>query len=415
MLTAVTIRPGFRYLVLFMLMVAIGIHPTEKAAAAGSKAVKTVTVIGTGNIAKGGISTAREEAIANSLISAVKTAAADLLPMGTLVAHFPTLNQILFENPAQFIQAYKVLGEYKHDRKYRVLVQATVQVEKVVGQLAGVGIIKKESAMPGILFFITEQNPETASPQYWWSGEDQRFLVTSGEKALGEIMRKKGFAVVDHGSTTSSARIDPIIRKPNLSNTEAAEIGTRLKADVVVIGISTARDTLNTMGGDRKSFKGTITARAVLTDTSEVIASTVQSAAAVNVDDTEGGRAAITAAGKLAAEQLAIEMTSVWRKNSAGKQTVEITVTGTRNLAGFVKLRKIVSTTSGVNRIQVREIRGNQATILANYPGSADELADELMHNDFESFGINISDISPGRLEIEIMSQEKTAAPVIDD
>jgi len=335
--------------------------------------------------------------------------------MGTLVAHFPTLNQILFEKPQQFIQAYKVMTEYNHGGKYRVLVQATVQVEKVVGQLAGVGIIQKESSLPRVLFFITEQNPETAPPQYWWSGEDARFLVTSGEKAIGETMRKKGFAVVDHGRMAPSAKIDSMNRKPNLANTEAAEIGTRLQADVVVIGISTARDSLNTMGGDKRSFKGTITARIIRTDTSEVIASTIQTAVAVNADETEGGRAAIAAAGKLAAEQLAIQMITAWRKKSAGTEMVEISVTGTRNLAGFVKLRKIISTTSEVNRIQVKEIRGNRATILVDYPGSADELADALMLNDFESFGINISDIGPGRLDIEIMSQKKAADPEIDN
>jgi hypothetical protein len=395
-----------------MLLMTIGFHLPAGAAAVGAKGEKKVAVIGTGDISSSTVSKAREAAITDSLISAVKTVAADLLPVEALVAHFPTLNQVLFENPQQFIDTYKVMTEYKHGARYRVLVQATVQVEKVVDHLSGVGIIQQETSLPKVLFFITEQNPDTAMPQYWWSEQDKaRYLVTAGEKSMGEVLRKKGFAVVDHTASAAAAPTDAVVRKPNLANTEAAEIGTHLEADVVVIGMSTARDTLNTMGGERKSFKGTITVRAVRTDTSEVIASAVQSAVAVNTDTIEGGRAAIAAAGKSAAEQLVTQMTTAWRKKSAGTEMLLIAVTGTRNLSGFVKLRKMLSNTSGINGIQVKEIRGDQATLLVDYPGSADQLADTLMLNDFESFGINITDIGEGRLDVEIMSQPNPAEP----
>jgi len=365
---------------------------------------KIIEVIGTGAIQGGDVAKAREWAIKNSLVSAVEFAVADFLPLESMIQNFETLNEIFYDNSSEFVADYKVLTELKSGRTYRVLVQATVSTSVIEHQLMNAGIKVCKKNLPKPLFFIAEQNFSDISPRYWWS-KDLTFVRGYTEIAITEKMLKNGFYVIDQKSLIINGEFETLKDKADLSNQDAVSLGAILQADVVIVGNSKADIAPNTMGGDIKSFKGTVLARALRTDTGEEIASTVQTSVSVNQDDIAGARDALSNAGYLAGSDLASQIVRKWHEEvKKSITTLVIIVEGTRALSNFVIFRAELNEISGVDSLQTSEMKADEATIVVDFQGNAKELADALMLKNFESFGINIYEISQSHLRIRLVS-----------
>jgi len=365
---------------------------------------KIIEVIGTDAIQGGDVAKARNRAIKNSLVSAVEFAVADLLPLESIIQNFETLNEILYDNSSEFVAYYKVLAELKSGRTYRVLVQATVSTSVIEQQLMSAGIKVRKKNMPNILFFIAEQNLGDILPRCWWT-EDLAVVRGYSEIAMADGMIRNGFFVIDQKSLIKNEEFEAVKYKPDLSNEEAVRLGDSLHADVVIAGSSKADIAPNTMGESIKSFKAIVSIRALRTDTGEEIASTVQTAVSVNQDDIAGGGDALSNAGYLAGRKLASQIAIIWQKEvKKSLSTVRIIVEGTRYLSNFAVFRSVLNEIPGVVTAQTSEMKADEATIIINFQGNAKELADALMLKNFESFGINIYEVSQSHLRVKLIS-----------
>ncbi|MBU4462793.1 MAG: hypothetical protein KKB05_02470, partial [Proteobacteria bacterium] len=74
--------------------------------------------------------------------------------------------------------------------------------------------------------------------------------------------------------------------------------------------------------------------------------------------------------------------------------------------ANFVQFRKALNDISGINRVQLKEMRIDESVIFVDFQGNAKELADALMLKAFDSFGINIYEVSQNSLRIELIPSE---------
>jgi hypothetical protein len=365
---------------------------------------KIIEVIGTGAIQGGNVAKARDRAIKNSLVSAVEFAVADFLPLESMIQNFEILNEILYDNSSEFVADYKVLTELKSGRTYRVLVQATVSIDAIKEELISVNIKVYKKNLPKILFLIAEQNFSDISQRYWWT-EDLTFVKGYTEIAMTEKMLKNGFSVIDQKSLVINEKFETLKDKADLSNQDAVSLGAILQADVVIVGNSKADIAPNTMGGDIKSFKGTVLARALRTDTGEEIASTIQTEVSVNKDDIAGARDALSNAGYHAGSDLASQIVRKWHEEvKKSITTLVIIVEGTRDLSNFVIFRAELNEIPGVDSLQTSEMKADEATIVVDFQGNAKELADALMLKNFESFGINIYEISQSHLRVRLVS-----------
>jgi len=374
---------------------------------------KDIEVIGTATIYKDNVAAARDQAISNSLVSAVDMVAVDLLPREYLIQKFETLNETLYVHTGKFVQGYKVLTESRFGGKYRVIVQVTVSINNLEEQLSIAGIMVGKKTMPNILFCIAEQNLEDLAPQYWW-GVGFTFFKSVCESALAETIREKGFPVIYHGGLVPNMDIEAENYKlgfdnPYLSNEEAVALGIHWQADVVIVGKAIVQKAPNIMGANRRSFKGTVIARALQTNTGEEIAATTQTAVTVNVDENAGSYDALSSAGSLAGQELASQINSAWQKAVKKLTTIEIIVEGTGELSNFVVFRKIISEMTGVMGLQTKEMKFDEAAIAVDFQGNAQELADALMLNTYETFGINIYEVSQNRLRIELMPSQASS------
>ncbi|MFV9645340.1 MAG: hypothetical protein ACNYWU_05905 [Desulfobacterales bacterium] len=366
---------------------------------------KTVLVIGTGRIYADNVTVARNRAISNSLVSAIENVAKDFLPLESLIQNFQVINEILYSKTKEFVQGYKVLTEALSGNTYRVMVQATVSIDKVQQQLSIAGIMIGKKSMPRLLFFIAEQSTEANLPQYWW-GEGMSAVKSAAENGMAAVMMEKGFLIIDYGELAQNFRNETLSLGPEFYHQEVVKLGVRLNADVVIVGKSIAGNAPNIMGKNIKSFKGTVTVQAFRTDTGEEIAFASQTALTVNTDEVAGGRAALSEAGALAGKDLSLQILEEWQKEIKKLVNIELFVEGTANFANFVQFRKTLNDILGVSRIQLKEMRLDESVISVDFQGNAKELADALMLKAFDSFGINIYEVSQKCLRIELIPSQ---------
>jgi len=365
---------------------------------------KTYVVIGTEPIAaENAITGARNQAITNSLVTAVGLAVADSLPVDAMVNRYEKLNQQIYGNPGQFVQDYKVLTESQQANRYRVMVQATVSGERIQSELTQSGILQIQKQMPSVLYFISEQSLENPFPQYWW-GRNMPYVNTAAETAMTETMREKGFRVVEHGPQVQLMVGQASADAPEIAVDEAVKLGLALHADVVVIG-RTVAENANYMGSDVRSYRGSIIARAYLTKTGKEIASVVKTTVTAAVDQSVGNREVLQDVGSQSSGDLAALIDDAWQKEGPAADQIDIQLTGTHNLANFVQFRRMLTSVSGVEDVKVKALKADDAALIVSYRGKPRELADALVLNAFETFSINIHEVKPDRLKIQLIPQ----------
>jgi hypothetical protein len=363
---------------------------------------KTVVVISTGKVQKENTAKAREEAIANGLVSAVDMVALELLPLESLIAHFQKLNEVLHGQTGQFIQDFKVLSEFPSEHIYRVMVEATVTINRLKELLSNAGIVLDRRDLPSILFLISEQNIDDTLPQYWW-GKNSTLTKSFSVTALAETMIAKGFPVIDSNIVPQKTTVENVYDKPNLNNREAVDLGLHLQAEIVIVGEAVANKMPNVMGESIRTFKGTVNARAIRTDTGTEIATITKTSVKTNTDEFIGNRDALFGAGTLAGQELASQIVAAWQKEGKPPNMIEIKVEGAGNLSNLVKFRRIVKNIPGVKDLQMKEMTSNEATMMVGFQGSAKELANALMLETIESIGINIYEVSQNHLRIALI------------
>jgi len=375
------------------------------AAAQESAKSKTFVVVGSATVRGDNVSGAREKAITDGLVTAVALMTGELLQVESFVEHFSKLNELLFEQTNTFISGYRVLAEAAQDKSYHVIVQATVAGSKISKYLTENEILRVETILPSVLFLIAEQKLAEPYPGFWWGTEGEYFESLS-EIMMVERFTEAGFSIIDHKQARSGQQINwQAFNNPDLSDQEAAELGSLLKADVIVIGESTVTLSTNIMGSAMRSFNGTAAARVVRTNSAEPILDLARTAVVVSEDDVSGNRAALEDVGNLTGQALAEALTIAWQKQAGKPSDVSMVIRGTGHLASYVKFRKALNAIPGVEGIRVKGIKPNEATLLVEYKGKTKDLAAALMQQNFDSFGINIFEVTRDMVRVELIPQ----------
>ena len=402
---------------------------------------KEIRVLGVGVVQGEETSAARDQAVSYALASAVERALEDIVPSDVIVKNFKTLDNNLFGNAGDYIRNYKVLIENRKEATLRIYLQASVFSEKIRARLSELGVVLAETDLPNVLFVIAEQNIADLLPFYWW-GEDPSFVMAKSEEAMAAVFKEKGYSVVDHGATLSMGMenlqatspeqgeteataeetqedsaaqptveqdLEPIIfNNPYLSNQEAAQLGYRLKADLVIVGTAAAAIVPNTMGATIRSFKAEVSLRAVDTNSRQQVAAVDQVSVETSEDEIAGGNAALIAAGRLAGDKLASQIVLTWKKGTKVSGKVEILIKGTSDLGSYVALRRALQEIPGVSGLRIEQMKADQATLSVDYDRDSHALAESLMRRSFENFGVDIYELENNSLRLEILPARRS-------
>jgi len=396
---------NYTVLMLLAFLTAGGAVMPAAAAAQEIAESKTFVVVGTATVQGEDVSDAREKAIADGLETAVALMTAELLEVEAFVEHFSNLNELLFDQTNVYVSSYKVLTETAREKSYHVIVEASVSDSKISQYLTEAGILKVQTALPSVLLLIAEQNLTDLYPGFWWGIEGADFESVS-QAVMVDRLNEAGFSVIDHRLARSGEQINwEAYDKPELLDQEAAELGALLKADVVIIGESSVAPSTNIMGSAMRSFNGTVAARVIRTESAEPVIDLARTAVAVSEDDISGTQTALEDVGDLAGQALAEALTTAWQEQAGKPSEVLMVIRGTSHLASYVKFRKSMNTISGVEGIQVKGIKPNEATLLVEYKGKTKDLAAALLQQNFETFGINIFEVTEDMVRVELIPQ----------
>lgn len=360
----------------------------------------TVNVIGSSPIRGDNMPASREEAIADSLVAAVSRVLTDVLPQETVAGNFQALSEMVLERNDQFVRDYRVLTESTYGNTYRVMVEATVSIAQLKAAIKKAGIRMGKKNYPRILLCLAEKQVGDQNFQYWWGGQPPGDHALAAE-AITQKLQDAGFMVIEPKGRTGS-----LSYPADLNPSEAVALAKAMHANVVIVGRAEAEAAPNTMGGKIQSYRGAISARAYRADNGEQIAQTQQAALTASGDAQTGGREALLNTAALAGDDLAQHIAAAWSSNLSSTSQVEVVVEGTGGqMASFVKFRGALSTMSGVDSVQLKEMRPDAAVLSVAYQGSARTLSDALVLQSFDTFGINIYDVSLNTIRLRLVAR----------
>jgi hypothetical protein len=285
---------------------------------------------------------------------------------------------------------------------YQVLVQVTVSAGTIEETLRRAGTLRSAENLPKVLFLTSQQNLDDVVPRYWWSGtyQDTEFVA---ENAMMQALSESGFEVIGRNATGLRSAAASQRFTPSPENREAADLGLRLGADVVVVGQSTAQGTTGSGAQGPRTFTATAALRALEIPSGDLLTEVTENFVTVDTDDRAGGLKALAGVGERAGRSLAALLRPAWLNRTQKASVLRMEVEGTRALSDFVRFRHILKATEGVRGIRIESLKADQAVVAVEVDGNARTLAAKLMANNYPAFTIDIYDVSAEGLKVRLV------------
>ncbi len=367
----------------------------------------SIKAFGSAVISGKDVAKAREQALDNALASSVARMVSEHLPEESLIKQFKKLNETIFNHTDQYVDSYKVLAEALVGKTYRVMVQATVATPKINRELSALKLLNKPETPLKILILLSslETGDMAEANESDTPTQLNDLFVTD---LLSRQFIKKNMKVIGADKLDKIVKPEDSDTRPVITNATALQYGRRVQADAVIIGQFGTVLTPNTMGTDVRSFKGVVNLRALRTGSGVQIASADRTNLTVSDDENAGRKKSLTNASVAAGKMLASQIAAVWTKNSSQPgispaMIVEIIVEGTGSLSNFVMFRRFLSELPGVEEIRIKEMKADEAKITVRFQGDGKKLADILMMKSYETFGIDIFEVTSQKIKVELI------------
>jgi hypothetical protein len=368
---------------------------------AWAQETKTVSAEGVASIQGGARDIARDAAIEDAQKRAVEQAIGILIDSQTHVENYQLISDKILSQTKGYIKRYNVTGETVDSNLLRVRINAEVALGRLTDDLTGIGILLGQMHKPRTIAMIAEKNIGSEWHGWWWGAQGQQTDFSVVENALMDKFTEKGFEFIDPQVAAKDLRVTAAYRVQDLTVAQARTLGSQVDAEVVITGKALAR-LYGEIGGGMKSVQADLTARAVRTDTGQVIAAVTTHAAAVHVSAITAGTDALRKAANEAADELIGKIHALYAKETGGTRPVNITITGL-NKTQFVTFKDVLrSQVRGIKDLHERGFNGTTARISVNSKLSAQTLSDDLLLRDFGAFGVEVVGSTANSLELKV-------------
>ena len=364
--------------------------------------------IGSAQVSGKDVSAARTQAISNALNTAVILALSELMPLENRVKSFQTINETIFPRLETYIQQYKVLAEYSEEKTYRVMVQATIDADRLSADVSTTGIRPAQTELPRLAFFISQNSLQEPVARYGWQAEGE-FQLTDAEKALRDQMEKAAFPTVSFQELAVYMIQQNFASGPSISSKDAVAAGRDLKADIVIIGNATVSIAPNTMGESVQTYKAEFRVQAFRIETGESIGNFGQNQVVADREESAGITHALNAAAALLGKDLEEQLTAAWRPAEEQPKFIELLVEGDSFMSRFVKFRQALGRVAGIGNIQIQEMRVSSAHLIVEFAEGPQSLANALILTPFDDFGLKIDTSAPDMLKIQLVPAASSA------
>ncbi len=387
-------------------LLALVAAPWFAAEAGAQDASDTITVNASGySRIYGNISDARAAAIAESIRFAVLRAAEDLLPEDRITTDFDAVSRVLQGNPGQFVRDYRILRELQVDRSYRVLIRATVMVDRIQDSLSAAGLHTRPRELPAMLFMVAEKHLGDAEYRYWWQAPLPNNDLSTATSPMAGVFINEGFTVIDPHQFMGYILFfhDELSLTDTPADYEAAIFARRLGAQLVVMGTAEANQGEHRIGDDARTYRGDVHLRVIDTQSGRVLTTLREERFSIGKDPDPAARNAMADAAYQAGIRLSERIKTLWTGEETPVGGITISIAGRGILPDLEQFRRTVSGLTNIASVRTLRLSTDKATLWVDFRGTPDELADSLLKQSYGPFGINILKISADYLEIEML------------
>ncbi|HUI68646.1 MAG TPA: flagellar assembly protein T N-terminal domain-containing protein [Nitrospirota bacterium] len=368
---------------------------------ASAQETRTVSAEGVASIQQGAVDMARDAALEDAQKRAVEQAIGILIDSQTQVENYQLISDKILSQTKGYISRYNVTGETQEGSLLRVRVTAEVSLGKLNDDLSAIGILLGQMHKPRTMIMIAEQNIGHEWYAWWLGYHGEQTDIGVVENTFMDVFTQKGFEFIDHATAAKEIRVTAAYKTQDLTVEQARTLGNQADAEVVIVGKALAK-LYGDIGGGMKSVQADLSAKAVRTDTGQVIATATTHAAAVHITDTSAGIEALKKASNQAANEMMEKILTVYSREAGGTRPINITITGL-DKTQFVKFKDALrNQVRGITDLHERSFNGTTARISVDSKVSAQTLSDDLLLKDFGTFAVEVVSSTPNSLDLRI-------------
>lgn len=348
-----------------------------------------VVSTGFGDVISGRESMARDRALENAMRNAVEQAVGTLVQSETVINNGSFIKDEIISKSSGYIKKYDIVEESSDNISYKVSIEASILTDNLKDDLSAIGLMMARKRKPRIMIVVKESHMR------------RKTLNPAGETEFIKLFSEKGFNVVDKMQALKIRNNDKMYASINGNNDLSAKIGLQHGAEIIIIGKAFSEEVGETYGG-MISSKARIEAKAIKTDSGEILIADGKHASAIDISGTLSGKSAIKKASSKLAKQFIEKIISVWSDEVTNTTTVKLIINGI-NYRDFLAFKgKLLHSIRGVKSIIHRSFSVKRAEVDINIKGDAQSLSEELTVRKIGKFKVNVDDFSGGRLIITV-------------
>jgi hypothetical protein len=357
----------------------------------------------------GDVLAAKAQAKDDAMRNCVQQVASTLVTAATETDQAQLLSDKVYAHSQGYIRKFQVLDDKQDGNTWVTKLRCEVSEAKLDEDMLAFGIAYRRAGMPRIFVLIAEQAINATQATGWWQGGGNTADLRVMENAFMDRMEKSGFTFIDPEVLQGKVKLEAIGADPNVQ--QARELGVKSGAEIVIIGRAIAKP-LGEMQLDNGTFYSSVanvSARAVRTDTGEVVAAAeFTGTAGRGFEQTTAGRNAFSEAGRQLARDLFAKIGKVWAREQSGARRVAVTVKGVDDYAKLASFKTaLVNHVRGVKDVQERSMGDGKADLDVTIAGRSSDLATELATKKFQGFAVKVKAVTQGSIEVELKETAK--------
>ena len=288
---------------------------------------------------------------------------------------------------------------------FKVSIEAHVLSGKIQDDLAAIGLLMVKKYKPRIMVIIPEYHLiSTRNPDPTRRRENSRKVPDpAGETEIIRNLIAAGFKVVDQQQVAQIRYNDQVKAAVNGDAKLASRIGIEYGAEIIIIGEAFSESAGRIVRGF-ESCRARVEARAIKTDTAEILAADGKFATGMDIAQFVAGKKALQNAGKELSGYLIESVLAKWSNDVSNSTLVELIITGL-NYREFINFKTLLNDSiRGVSAVHQRSFTNGRAFVELEFKGDAQNLSEKFVLHDFEGFKVEVTDFSTNRLTIHVTS-----------
>lgn len=386
-----------------LLALALAAAATSAASAQAEERIEVAEATGQAAFT-GDVLAAREQARDDALRGCVQQVATTIVTAATETDQAQLLSDKIYAHSVGYVRKFQILDDRQDGNTWVTRLRCEVSEAKLDEDLMAFGIAYRRAGMPRVLVLVAEQAVNATQATGWWQGGGNSADLRVVENAFLDRMERSGFTFVDAEVLQGKVRLEVIGADPNVQ--QAREIGVKSGAEIVVVGRAVAKPLgeLQIDNGTFYSAVANVSARAVRTDTGEIVAAVeFTSTAGRGFEQTTAGRNALSEGGRQLAREVFARVGKVWTREQSGLRRIALTVKGVDDYARLAALKNaLLQRVRGVKDVQERSMEDGRADLDVTLAGTSQSFATDLATRKFQGFKVKVKKVTPASVEVEL-------------